>query len=145
MVDLKGSLKTLPESGTLYETPPKPSKVDTNWKFNAIETKINKPEQKNIFQEDLENSQITEFSKKCYNLERDVEVWSDFLYTRFHPRTVNIIKEYEHENKDSQFDVFSLGTTMWQSEQFKEDFSDKIRNYIEECDNFQVKGNFLEK
>ncbi|KAF2899962.1 hypothetical protein ILUMI_06229 [Ignelater luminosus] len=137
LVDLKGSLRTLPERGTLYESPPKSSEIDTNWKPSATETKINEPEQKNVFQEDLENSQITDFSKRCYNLESDVEVWSDFLYTRFHPRTVNIIKEYEHENKDSQFDVFPLGTAMWRSEQFEEDFSDKIRNYIEECDNFQ--------
>lgn len=69
------------------------------------------------------------------SLDESVCVWSDFLYSRFHPRTVNILKEYEHENSNKAFDVFPLGHNVWES--LQEDFTDKIRQYLEECDNFQ--------
>lgn len=75
---------------------------------------------------------------KTYDFENDVTVWSDFLYSRFHPRTVNILKEYQHGNEHTPFDAFPLGTGLWKSPDFEDDFSNKIRNYVEECDYFQV-------
>lgn len=76
---------------------------------------------------------------KDYNFETDVKVWSDCLYTRFHPKTVNIIKEYVHNSEENAaFDVFTQGREIWSTEQFEDEFSDKIRNFVEECDNMQV-------
>lgn len=91
---------------------------------------------KNLFQRDMDEA--SSVLNQDYNLDEEVNVWSDFLYTRFHPRTVNVIKEYEHENKSLQFDLFPLGTNLYNLEQFNDVFNDKIRNYIEECNNFQV-------
>lgn len=90
---------------------------------------------KNKFQQNLDkNADEQKLSDDC-NLDEEVRVWSDFLYTRFHPRTVNVINEYEHEGQTSEFDLFPLGRNLWHD---FEDFGDKIRNYVEECDCFQV-------
>lgn len=70
-------------------------------------------------------------------MEEDVNVWSDYLYSRFHPRTVNLINEYQFQNENTPFDVFPLGRNLWSLIGFQEDFIDNIRWYVEECDNFQ--------
>jgi hypothetical protein len=36
------------------------------------------------------------------------------------------------------FDVFNYGASLWKTEQFQDDFIDRIRMYVEECDNMQV-------
>nr|XP_023030368.1 protein misato [Leptinotarsa decemlineata] len=138
LVDLKGSLKTLPEIGELYERLPHPSEVKVEWDENLVETRPGPSEVKNKFQADLEDPEkLQSVSKESYDFDKDARVWSDFLYTRFHPRTVNIVKEYQHCNENTPFDAFPLGASLWKTPQFEEDFSDKIRNYIEECDGFQ--------
>jgi len=76
---------------------------------------------------------------KVYNLDSTVNVWADYLRTRYHPRTVSIINEYEHNSDTKPFDVFNYGTDVWKTEQFQDDFIDRIRMYVEECDNMQVK------
>jgi len=35
--------------------------------------------------------------------------------------------------------VFNYGANLWKTEQFQDDFIDRIRVYVEECDNMQVK------
>lgn len=118
------------------------SKLNIEWDENLVEIQKESAVTKTEFQADLESEENpTTLLTKTYNFEKDVEVWSDFLYTRFHPRTVNIVKEYQHCNQHTPFDAFPLGTDIWQSYQFEDTFSDKIRNYIEECDSFQVKRN----
>ncbi|XP_044261356.1 protein misato [Tribolium madens] len=129
LVDLKGSLRALPVEGELYSLPSQ-SATDT------IEVIAEPPEEKNEFLKDISETN-TISTTKIYDLERQVQVWSDFLYTRFHPRTVNIIQEHQHNNENTPFDIFPLGANLWKKDQFSEDFSDKIRNYIEECNSFQ--------
>ncbi|KAF4528253.1 hypothetical protein B566_EDAN014143 [Ephemera danica] len=92
LVDLHGSLGTLPEHGGLYETSLAPDPMD---------------------------------------------VWSDFLRTRYHPRTIHLINEYTHHSEPSQFDAFPQGSSLWTGEQFEERFIDQIRRYAEECDALQ--------
>lgn len=76
---------------------------------------------------------------KVYNLDSTVTVWTDYLRARYHPRTVSIINEYEHNSDTKPFDVFNYGADIWKTEQFQDDFIDRIRIYVEECDNMQVK------
>jgi hypothetical protein len=52
---------------------------------------------------------------------------------------VSIINEYEHNSDTKPFDVFNYGADIWKTEQFQDDFIDRIRIYVEECDNMQVK------
>ncbi|KAJ9592019.1 hypothetical protein L9F63_001458, partial [Diploptera punctata] len=100
--------------------------------------------EKNEFVNDLENegnSMETELAAsplpKVYNLDNVVKVWADYLQTRYHPRTMSIINEYEHDSDAKPFDVFNCGSNIWKTEQFQEDFIDRIRIYVEECDNMQ--------
>ncbi|KAK9883944.1 hypothetical protein WA026_004884 [Henosepilachna vigintioctopunctata] len=134
-VDLKGSLRALSESSEVYEEIPDCSKVEVRWDPDKVEIKKSERVNKNKFQQDLDD-QSGLCGKSHYNLETDVKVWSDFLYARFHPRTINIIKEYQHQN-DSPFNTFPLGQELWKTEQFEEEFADKIRSYMEESDYFQ--------
>ncbi|CAG9820461.1 unnamed protein product [Phaedon cochleariae] len=137
LVDLKGSLKSLPEKGDLYDPLPQPSKVEVEWD-ESVDIKASTSEQKNEFQTDLEDPEESKrVLSKNYKLEEEVNVWSDFLYAKFHPRTVNVLREYQHCNENTPFDAYPLGVSLWKTQQFEEDFSDKIRNYIEECDHFQ--------
>jgi len=76
---------------------------------------------------------------KNYNLEETTEVWADFLKARYHPRSVVITNEFEHRSDTKPFDTFGYGTEVWKNPAFEEDYTDRIRNYMEECDNAQVK------
>lgn len=76
---------------------------------------------------------------KVYNLDNVVNVWADYLQTRYHPRTVSLINQYEHNSGTNPFDVFNYGANLWKMEQFQDDFIDRIRLYVEECENMQVK------
>ncbi|KAJ8947875.1 hypothetical protein NQ318_010021 [Aromia moschata] len=135
-VDLKGSLKSLPESGNLYA--PNFNDPSAEWDPDLVTVKTEPVNNKNQFQQDLDSSACKNIHRNAYDFEKDVSVWSDFLYTRFHPRSVNIIREYQHCNENTPFDVFPLGTSLWKSPQFDDDFCNKIRSYVEECDSFQA-------
>ncbi|CAG9854358.1 unnamed protein product [Phyllotreta striolata] len=139
LADLKGSFGSLSEEGDLYKPNIDPNNVQTNWNTSQLQVKhVEQRQPKNDFLKDLENpAELSKIHNKEYNFETTAKVWSDFLYSRFHPRTVEVIREYQHCNENTPFDAFTLGSAVWKTPQFAEDFSDRIRNYIEECDNFQ--------
>lgn len=145
LVDLDGSLKHLSEDGDLYKETTETQKTtnqidklkeDPEWKEFDLEVIESESLSKHEFQMDLENPEI-DLEEKDYKLRDSVETWTDYLYTRYHPRTINIIKEYQHCPTSESFDTYSNGVQMWKTEQFEDDFSDSIRRYIEECDNCQ--------
>lgn len=88
LADLQGSLKTLPENGGL------PEEISTDVvTWDNIE-QIEEPSySKNEYLVDIDAEHT---KQKEYNLEHDVKTWTDYLYPRFHDRTVNIVKEYQH-------------------------------------------------
>lgn len=141
LVDLRGSLKSLPKLGTLYNLPvenePSTSKHEVSWQSDLVEVQEDLKTEKNNFQQDLDSDTPESVLKKVYNLEEKVHVWSDFLYSRFHPRSVNLINDYQFQNEHTPFDLFPSGRNLWQTVQFQDDFSDNIRWYVEECNNFQ--------
>lgn len=95
LVDLKGSLKTLPVSGGLEE-----QNVEENLPWNAVE-KIKQPEpKKNEYLKNIDSKNPSNVESKQYNLDQEVDTWTDYLYPRFHPRTVNIVKEYQSGNEN---------------------------------------------
>lgn len=77
-------------------------------------------------------------AEKLYNLDNDVKIWSDFLKTRFHPRTIVSIDEYKHNDSSNKFDNFAQGLALWDSHTIKEIWTDNLRLYAEECDYLQV-------
>lgn len=144
LVELKGSLKYIPEEGNLYTSSQLNRESDVldqvrgtlQWdedRVEVIETDVAKvPE----FQKDLQQGGSAIADKK-YNLKETIENWPDFMYTRYHPKSINIIKEFEHHEDFSSLDTFSTGMKLWESPFFEDDFCDNIRSYIEECHHCQ--------
>lgn len=93
LADLQGSLGSLPTTGGLLN--------ETSSEETQIWENIEKVEEptcsKNQYLADIDTN--IDVTSKEYNLENEIKTWTDFLYPRFHSRTLNIIKEYKHENK----------------------------------------------
>ncbi|PSN51241.1 Protein misato [Blattella germanica] len=136
LVDLKGSLNHLPKEGDLYDPLEVPKPNEAQWPTDKVDVVVSPKPEKNEF---LDDEQVDHASNlpKVYNLDNVVNVWEDYLRTRYHPRTVSIVNEYEHNNEEKPFDVFNCGSNIWKTEQFQEDFIDRIRIFVEECDNMQ--------
>lgn len=132
LVDLKGSLNGLPEKGTLYGDDCDPAHSYDGWPKELVDVEVSEPSIESKF------TPLPDSGQNNCALDENVKVWSDYLYARFHPRTVNVVKNYEMGNEHTPFDSFTIGKNIWKSVQFEEDFNDKIRQYVEECDNFQV-------
>ena len=135
LVDLKGSLGYLSEAGNLYNTP---SEEDPPilWDVENIEVTEEPEASRTPFVKSLDEPSA-KGEAKVFDLENSVNKWVDYLVPHFHPRTVNVIREYTHESETQLFDIFNYGKNMWNSESFSEDFTDKIRTYVEECDLIQ--------
>lgn len=139
LVDLKGSLVHLPERGELYEDVSAPDPTSAIWSEDKVDVIQAPKKEKNEFLQDLSKDYLEseEEGDIVYNLDNEVNVWSDFLRTRYHPRSTSIINEYNHGNSMQKFDVFNYGVNTWKKASFEETFTDNIRNLVEECDNMQ--------
>ncbi|KAJ1530772.1 hypothetical protein ONE63_005625 [Megalurothrips usitatus] len=148
LVDLKGSLRHLRIEGELYDVPA-PDVNEAPWPTEKVQVEV-APEQpaKNEFLKDLESGvagsssaaaggDSTPVPSKVYNLDKDVKTWTDYLVSRFHPRTVLVTNEYEHQSEQQPFDIYNYGVNLFKNADFEEDFTDRIRIYMEECDNAQ--------
>ena len=70
-----------------------------------------------------------------YNLDEQVAFWSDYLGARFHPKSVLLVKSFQHENTTHPFDVWGLGRGAWKGgDGVGEDVEDRLRLLAEECD-----------
>lgn len=150
IVDLKGSFTNFPQEGDLYAGASGTSidqlKRDVLWDLSKVEvvTKKEETSKTNKYQKDLTEGQDVNMESKEYRFSDTVTEWSDFMYSKHHPRSVNIVKEYQHEIGETAFDTFAAGVELWKQTDFEDDFGDKIRNMIEECDfcqGFQVGKN----
>lgn len=137
LVDLKGSLTNFRQEGDLYD-PSSGSvddvKSDIAWEPNKIEVVNSSEGEKstNTYQNDLKSNIDPE--TKDYDFSKNVNEWSDFMYSKYHPRSVNVVKEYQNEIYETSFETFACGESLWKKSDFEDDFGDKIRNIIEECD-----------
>lgn len=145
LVDLKGSLQYYSKEGDLYQNLGEASNLDNYleqikgnvlWDSSSVEVIKETPAEKPEFQKDLSDAAAE--PGKSYNLKENVKNWPDYLFTRYHPRTINIVNEFEYKEDYSTFDTYTSGLQLWKSQYFEEDFSDKIRNLVEECNNCQV-------
>lgn len=145
LVDLKGSLKYVPEEGNLYSA----NQLELNNPENKVldqvrgtfawddEERIEVMESEEIpmssYQKALMETGIAEAS----DLKDTTSNWPDFMYTRYHPRSINIVKKFEYREDVSTLDTFTVGRDLWSDTFFEDDYCDKVRNYIEECHNCQ--------
>lgn len=132
---MKGVFGYLKKEGSLYDIS-QAEEAELLWEDEKVdvtkeEAAVKVPFIKSL-DEPFETSESTSF-----NLEDDVNSWVDYLLARFHPRTLNVIEQYKHDCTTSPFDVFTYGQSLWNTEQFSEDFSERIRAYVEECNSMQ--------
>lgn len=165
-MDLKGSLRTLRQEGSLYDAGKDTSAV--TWDGSLLMHKESPPA-KNSFLEDLDKLDKGEilaevdFScssqpqcsaaaggsmnvesvnsrlsrvQKGYRLEGSVKVWSDFLRIHLHPRTISVIHQYNHDGEAHRLEAFGQGESLLQGSVL-EDLEDKLHFFVEECDYLQ--------
>ncbi|XP_056273862.1 protein misato homolog 1 [Pseudoliparis swirei] len=161
-MDLKGSLRTLRQEGSLYDAGNDTSAV--TWEGNLLKVEES-PAQKNSFLEDLDrldkgeilgeeessaspqpqcpgavrsdtvNSQLARV-QKGYQLEGSVKVWSDFLRIHLHPRTISVIHQYNHDGETHRLKSFGQGEALLHGPVL-EQLEDKLHFFVEECDYLQ--------
>lgn len=141
LADLKGAFRYLKEEGTLYDVPQQQEDQigqQPLWDDNKVDIVKEEVVDKTPFIKSLdEPSAASESASTSYEFEDDVNSWVDYLLPRFHPRTLNIIREYEHNSTICPFDIFTYGRNLWNTEQFSDEFTERIRAYVEECDLLQ--------
>ncbi|XP_001862732.2 LOW QUALITY PROTEIN: protein misato [Culex quinquefasciatus] len=142
VVDLKGTLKFMPQEGTLRpEIPLDEEQMLENvvWESGRVEVVKEAKVEKNEFQKDLEvaGKSEEEEEEKDYNFKETVKDWIDFSYSRYHPRSIHIVNQYSHSKEENQFDTITNGMQLWHDFDFQDEFTDKIRQYLEECDGCQ--------
>jgi len=134
IADLKGTLGYLNEQGSLYNT--ESSDNQLLWDSTKLEIAKAEPSPKTPFIQKL-NELDKAVDSETYNFESDVKSWVDYLLPLFHPKTVTVIKQYSHNCTQQPFNIFTYGRDLWRVEQFSDNFMDRIRSYVEECDLMQ--------
>lgn len=168
--DLKGSLKSLKQEGTLYETSQDNGEI--RWRGDitlhkeeattsnlltqldlgdAADTQKDQTledDEKSEEIEDVEKRKKTDqrsesciskgsFSKDFRNLESRVDVWSDFLRTHYHPRSLQIVSEYGHKDDLRPFDLFTSASEILSRYETVCEWEDRLHHFTEECDYLQ--------
>uniref|UniRef100_A0A8D2JFZ9 Protein misato homolog 1 n=1 Tax=Varanus komodoensis TaxID=61221 RepID=A0A8D2JFZ9_VARKO len=64
-------------------------------------------------------------------------VWSDFLRTHLHPRSILTIQQYSHEGESNRLEAFGQGEKLLQDGAYLEELEDRLHFYVEECDYLQ--------
>ncbi|KPP75506.1 protein misato1-like [Scleropages formosus] len=143
-MDLKGSLQTLKQEGSLYDFGKETSTF--TWEGELVTYKESPPA-KNAFLQDLDklavkavtmetvNSTVARI-QKGYQLEGTVRVWSDFLRIYFHPRSISVINQYNHDGESQRLEAFGQGETLLQGSVLEE-LEDRLHFFVEECDYLQ--------
>lgn len=152
LLDLAGSLSHMPMDGELYEDLAKAEllsgdhsvvQAHAGWESCPVEviktgTHIEKPK----FLKDLDENSPSTSDPEEYKFHETVQSWTDYMYTRYHPRSINVIQEYKSSaGDDNAFDTFTNGRALWPREYINDLMMDKTRMYLEEsnnCQGFQV-------
>ncbi|XP_070622581.1 protein misato homolog 1 [Erythrolamprus reginae] len=155
IMDLKESLATLKQEGYLYEDPK--TNMPVAWKGN-LTTHQQNPVAPSPDLEGLQQPEIDRFSNgdsasrslpgvknrgkprqlaKPLASESPAPAWSDYLRTKFHPRTILTIHEYNREEESSRLEAFGQGEKLLQDGHYLEELEDRLHFYVEECDYLQ--------
>ncbi|XP_034774437.2 protein misato homolog 1-like isoform X1 [Acipenser ruthenus] len=160
-LDLKGSLNTLRQEGTLYELHRQGSTL--TWEGEVM-THEEEQAVKNVFLQDLERldqgevlaegefsqqqreqcrgaegsvNASVERTQKLFSLEGSVRVWSDFLRIHLHPRSISVIHQYNHDGETNRMEAFGQGEALLREPLFLEELEDRLHFFVEECDYLQ--------
>lgn len=157
IMDLKGSLSSLKLEGGLYQD----TKTNTSvaWKGD-VTTHREEPDHGNLVLEGLNKPQDhTSLVKGCAaqalpsgaplprkgkdrasetaHSESPKPVWSDFLRTQLHPRSILTIHQYNHDGEANRLEAFGQGEKLLEDGTCLEELEDRLHFYVEECDYLQ--------
>lgn len=88
------------------------------------------------YQQDLMKNAVN-LQDKDYNLAESCNSWADYLYARYHPRSFNVLQGIVRQSDVQVLGTHTAGVELWQAPSFCEEFCDRIRLYVEECDGLQ--------
>lgn len=138
LVDLEEAFGYLKKQGTLYDVNRSDEAQQYLWDDKKVQVLKKEAVDKTPFIKSLdESSEASNSTSSPPNLENNIGSWVDYLLPRFHPRTLNAIKHHKHDGAMYPFSIFTYGRNLWNTEQFSDDFSERIRAYVEECDLMQ--------
>lgn len=120
---------------TINTDEPQISERDTLWEPDRLEVIKENSITKNKYQKDLDNGDDIE--ENTYDFRNETKTWTDFMYTRYHPRTMNLLPATEKTPDGKPFHCYSRGVQSWSENFFYDEFGDRMRQYIEECNNCQ--------
>lgn len=136
------------KQGSLYQQPVTVPEDDNDigdsedflWDTTAVEVVKDEPTPKPQYLQDLEQpvTGTDATNDTDYKFSESVQSWTDFMYSRYHPRSINLVSGVEHSADEDALDCFTSGVEIWKNENFEDELGDKIRQYIEECNNCQV-------
>ncbi|OWF43159.1 protein misato homolog 1-like [Mizuhopecten yessoensis] len=168
--DLKGSLNTLKQEGSLYDHR---HQEEIRWTGdvtlhqedgadkNPYLLDLEKEEQlymkdntgSNNSQESIDDVEIKDsgsevkerkqkssdagIRNKFYKLDDSVTVWSDYLRTFLHPKSIHVIEKYRHKNDLQPFDIYGCGQEVMADYETRIEVEDRLHFFIEECDHLQ--------
>uniref|UniRef100_A0A6J0U128 Protein misato homolog 1 n=1 Tax=Pogona vitticeps TaxID=103695 RepID=A0A6J0U128_9SAUR len=156
LMDLKGSLGSLKQEGSLYEETN--ANRPTAWRGN-LSTHQEDPSPANPFLQGLSRPESSHGdlasrtlpggkdrhprlerpneAPKASGLESAAHAWSDFLRTPLHPRSVITIHQYNHEGDSSRLEAFGQGEKLLRDASYQDELEDRLHFYVEECDYLQ--------
>ncbi|XP_033356767.1 protein misato [Bombus vosnesenskii] len=138
LIDLEETFGYLKKQGTLYDVTQSEEAQQCLWDDKKVQVLKKEAVDKTPFIKSLdESSEASNSTSSPPNLENNICSWVDYLLPRFHPRTLNVIKHHKHDGAMYPFSIFTYGKNLWNTEQFSDDFSERIRAYVEECDLMQ--------
>lgn len=166
-IDLKGSLRSLREDGTILQE----QNIDEKSQTVGVVEKIQREEKmsidqfspndisihhtepyerndflKNIAEQNLAsgsapqwqpNEQRSPTDRNVYDLNDVVEVWSDYLADDYHYNSVLLLDNYSHSSDSCSFSSFGHGYSMNSDHKFWDSWEDKMHFFAEECDTLQ--------
>ena len=176
--DIKGSLNTLKQEGTLYDvaqqenirwtgditmhmedTPPK-NRFLMELEGEENSQSVEYSDEKDMKEREIDELEDTEnyskkkvisdshdsdmFGPRLYDLDSSVTVWSDYLRTHYHPKSVHIIDEYRHNSELHPFDLFCCGNEVLSNYSSTCEWEDRLHFFTEECDSLQGFHVFLD-
>lgn len=147
LLDLAGSMGHMSMDGELYEDQAKsellsgdPSvlQAHSGWDTGPIEVmQTGPPIEKPKYIRDLDENAPSTSDPAQYAFHDTVQSWSEFTYTRYHPRSMNAIQRYKYSAAENEFDTFTLGRAVWAEDHLNESLMDNTRMYLEESNNCQ--------
>ena len=171
--DLKGSLNTLKQEGTLYDVaqqenirwtgdvtmhaedqPPK-NRFLMELEGEDNSKSVEDSDEKDLIERELDDIEDVEiiskkransevFGAKLYDVDSSVTVWSDCLRTHYHPKSVHIFDEYRHNSELHPFDLFCCGNELLSNYSSTCEWEDRLHFFTEECDSLQGFHVFLD-